>query len=278
VCLAVAIDPTSVGVAQLVPGGPALNALNDLSTSPLPLDVRYESIAGLGGAGPISDGDGLVPRASEEYLASVAGLDHRILELTIPKRDDCGQVIASGNTVVFAEVHTCETGDPGVLSAALDAILQPRLTLAVSTPTLATGDTLTLTLSVQTGFPVQENAGDLYIALLAPGGSLYLLTPAGLALAFDGSAVIPDAVQPYRAGTALQDGTETIISAAIDAPIPFGQYTFIAVLVKQGMSIADSANWVSNVALASFAAPAPPGLSQSRASRRDLKDWAGAWP
>jgi hypothetical protein len=79
-------------------------------------------------------------------------------------------------------------------------------------------------------------------------------------------------------GTALQDGTETIISAAIDAPIPFGQYTFIAVLVKQGMSIADSANWVSNAALASFAAPAPPGLSRSRASRRDLKDWAGTWP
>jgi pimeloyl-ACP methyl ester carboxylesterase len=268
VCLAAAISPTSVAVTQLVPGGPALAALNDLAASPLPGNVRYESVAGLGGVGIISDGDGIVPRASEEFLAGVAGLDHRLQELTIPKRDDCGEVVVAGNSVVFEEVHTCEPGNPGVLSTALDAILQPRLMLTLNKETLSTGDTLTLTLGVQTGFPAQENTGDLYIGLLAPGGSLYLLTPAGLLLAFDGSAVIPAGVQPYRANTLLQDGTETIISGRIDAPIPPGQYTFVAVLVKPGMTITDIANWLSNVAVASFTAPAS-GSAQALSLRQN---------
>ena len=221
---------------------------------PLPGDVRYDSIVGLGGAGFIPDGDGIVPTASAGFLAGVAGLAHRLQELTIPKRDDCGEVVVIGSAVLFAEVHTCEAGDPGALGTALDAILEPRLTLSMNRPTIAVGDTLTLTLGVQTGFPAQESTGDLYVGVLVPGGFLYLLTPAGFVLAFDGRAVVPGGLQPYRSNTALLSGAETIIGAAVATPLPAGEYIFVAVLVRPGASLGDTPNWLSNVALASFTA------------------------
>jgi len=251
VCVSVGVNPTSVAVVELVPGSPALTALNDLGARPLPADVRYESIAGLGGVGPASDGDGIVTRASQEFLAGVPGLGHRLQELIIPLRADCGHVVTIGNAVVFREVHTCETGDPGALVAAVDAILQPRLTLTVNTSTISVGDTLTLTLGTEPGFPDQENVGDLYVALLVPGGDVYVLTAGGFSLAFHGGVVVPGALQPFRSSTIVSSGTEMILSAPIVTTIPAGPYTFAAVLVSPGTTPADAGNWLSNLATVS---------------------------
>src|SRR5262249_41646422 len=131
-CRVFLLDADSAAVKDLAPGSPALTVLNDLGSHPLPVDVRYDSIAALGGVGPAGAGDGIVDRASQAFLASVPGLPHRLREVVVPKRSDCGTLFNAGTTVVFLEVHECETGDPGVLGAALDALLQPRLTLTAS--------------------------------------------------------------------------------------------------------------------------------------------------
>ena len=251
-CLAINIDPSSVALGDLVPGSPALRELDDVAAHPLPGDVRYDTIAGLGGAGPIADGDGIVPRSSQEFLATVPDLTHRLDELVIPDRQDCGATIVFVNTVVFAEVHTCEPGDAGVFASILDSILDPQLSLLLNRTAISTGDTLTLTLDLQTGFPGQENVGDLYVGALLPDGSIYLLTPNGFALAFSGGAVVPGGLQPFRANTPVSSGREVIFSAPISAPIPEGQYAFVALLVKPGTTPADSANWLSNLSLVSF--------------------------
>ena len=90
-----------------------------------------------------------------------------------------------------------------------------------------------MTLDIQTGFRGQENVGDLYVGALLPDGSIYLLTPNGFALAFSGGAVGPGGLQAVRANTPLSSGREVIFSAAISAPIPDGQYAFVALLVKR---------------------------------------------
>src|SRR5262249_2870003 len=149
------------------------------------------------------------------------------------QRADCGHVVVVG-TLVFVEVHTCESADAGVLIAAVDAILEPRLTLTVNKPAFSLGDTLTLSLGTEPGFPGQENVGALYVAALVPGGDVYVLTPAGFVLALHNGVVLPGALQPFHAGTVVSSGIESIFSAPINTPIPTGPYTFFAILVKPG--------------------------------------------
>lgn len=251
-CLAIDIDPASVAVGELVPGSPALRELDDVAAHPLPDDVRYDTIAGRGGIGPIADGDGIVPRISQEFLASVPGLTHRLDEVTVQDRPNCGASVGFDNTIVFGEVHTCEPGDVGVWASMVDAMLEPRLSLQVDKAAVSVGDTLTVTLDSQRGFPDPENVGDLYIGALVPDGSVYLLTPGGFALAFSGGAAVPGGLQPLRANAPLPSGREVIFSIPIGAPIPDGQYAFAAVLVKPGSTPEDSANWLSNLSHVSF--------------------------
>jgi pimeloyl-ACP methyl ester carboxylesterase len=251
-CLEAFIDPASTALAELVPGSPALSTLNNVAASPLPLDVVYDSIAGLGGVGLGGDGDGVVPRASQEFLAVVPGLTHRLREFLVQDRSDCGTTLVFVTTVVFGEVHTCEPGDAGVLGAALDAVLQPRLALSLNTSALSTGDTVALILDVQTGFPDPENIGDVYLGVVVPDGSIYMATPTGLALAVTGGVVVPGGVQPLRSNTVLSSGAETLFSGPISTPIPAGPYTFFALLVRAGTTPGDTSNWLSNLAQVSF--------------------------
>ncbi|HYB44544.1 MAG TPA: hypothetical protein VEL75_22400, partial [Candidatus Methylomirabilis sp.] len=247
-CLAIAIDPSSNALMELVPGSPSLTSLNDFAANPLPLAVRYESIAGLGGVGPAGDGDGVVPRASEEFLATVPGLSHILDDLVIPLRADCGHAIGA----IFVEVHTCEPGDSGVGTAIVDTILNPRLGLSLNRATATVGDTLTVTLTSQPGLPEAENIGDLYIGVFVPGGAVYLLTPTGLVLAFDGVNPVPGGLQAFRVDTELTSSSEVVLSATAVSPIPDGPYTFFAVLVRTGTTPADQGNWLSNAAEATM--------------------------
>lgn len=250
-CRSIAIDPDSAAIRDLGPDSPALVALNNLGSHPLPADVRYDSIAGLGGVGPAGDGDGVVDRPSQEFLATVPGLTHRLQEVVVPKRDDCGASFTVGPTVVFLDVHRCEPGDPGVLNGILDALLHPRLTLTLNRAVVAPGQSLTVTLASEAGVPETGNLGDLYVGVRVPGNAIFLLTATGFVLAFDGAEVVSSGIRPLRAATTVASGAETIFSTPVGSSIPTGLYTFLAVLVKPGTTPTVEANWLSNLATAS---------------------------
>src|SRR5262249_15836608 len=149
-------------------------------------DVEYVSLIGLGGQGLAGDGDGLVTHASQTFLATLPGLNHQQQEITIPHKDDCGNYLFP----VFLEVHTCETADPRVYTAIVDAIsqfsatqppvtpppvtqppvtqppvtpppvTQPQIALTLNASDFVAGQNLRLSLTSPAGLPT----GDLYLA------------------------------------------------------------------------------------------------------------------
>jgi pimeloyl-ACP methyl ester carboxylesterase len=144
-------DGTSVAIQGLRPNseafGPILPlGLNNLTTNPLPLTVRYISIIGMT-VNPLleADGDGIVSITSQN-LRSVKGTDnlaHQSQETSIVKRSDCGH----GFQVDAVEVHTCEPADSGVLAILLHQLIN-------ECDTLHSGD------SVAAGFGVPWNVFD----------------------------------------------------------------------------------------------------------------------
>src|SRR5207249_1381391 len=61
------IDLKSTAVIEITPGSTALATLNDVASHPLPPEVEFVSLVGLGGVGLAGDGDGLVTRASQSF-------------------------------------------------------------------------------------------------------------------------------------------------------------------------------------------------------------------
>ncbi|MDD5322093.1 MAG: hypothetical protein PHD43_16075 [Methylococcales bacterium] len=114
------IDPNSIAVEDLQPNSPALNILNDLTTHPLPSNVSYVSIIGMGQPTlfrlvDFKDGDGIVTDTSQD-LITVTGnlpLQQKSARIDILFRD-CGNKINVPFVGNISETHTCETTDINV--------------------------------------------------------------------------------------------------------------------------------------------------------------------
>jgi len=256
-------DLGGIAIAQMTPGSTALATLNDVATHPLPLDVDFVSLVALGGIGLAGDGDGLVTRVSQSFLATLPGLHHELHELTIPAKDDCG----NDNALypAFLEVHTCEPAAPRVFSAMLDAIsqspvtqppitqppitqppiTQPQIALTLNASEFVAGQNLRLSLTSQPGL---QN-GDLYLAAQLPDGTAYQYTGSSWQLVTDGGQVFSSHLQPFRPRTTLQTGTEVLADIVLPV-LPTGSYAFFARLVKPGAAPLDDAGALSNMATA----------------------------
>lgn len=113
------IDADSAAVSDLTPNSAALNTLNDMPAHPLPTEVAYVSIIGIGqptlvASGPpeFEAGDGIVSVISQD-LAQITGslpLQQKSIELTIAARA-CGNQIDVPLIGNVGETHTCETTD-----------------------------------------------------------------------------------------------------------------------------------------------------------------------
>ncbi|MBW1719747.1 MAG: hypothetical protein JRJ43_09335 [Deltaproteobacteria bacterium] len=80
---------------------------------------------------------------------------------------------------------------------------------------------------------------DLYVAIVLPGGTAYLLGPTELET---------DLVA-YKTNIPAQNASVLILPEfPLPASLPNGTYNFLALLVKTGTDLANEQNWVSNVA------------------------------
>lgn len=84
---------------------------------------------------------------------------------------------------------------------------------------------------------------DLYVAIVLPGGELYLLGPTTLETGV--VACKTNIPAPRAAMTILPE-------FPMPAALPNGTYTFLALLVRAGTDLADEQNWMSNVATRSM--------------------------
>jgi hypothetical protein len=261
------IEPFSLAMTQLRPDSLAMLGLNDLKNHPLPSRIHYTSIIGTGT--PVigldgQDGDGIVT-ADSQNLGNIAGAS--ILLPTAAKfisiKDKMGCDPGFTPDPIFGkdinplpnETHTCETSDPVVQDAVLDAMLEYQLTLSMNQSTLTIGDNLILNLTSQNE---STSAGDLYLGIQIPDGTGYIWDGTDFRLVFDGKNFLPNALKPFRANTTLTTSSEIILAGQIPAGLPAGTYTFLAVLARVGASPLDANNQLSNFAQVSFALSVPP--------------------
>ena len=84
---------------------------------------------------------------------------------------------------------------------------------------------------------------DLYVAIVLPGGTAYLLGPTGLRT---------DLVA-YKTNIPAQSASAVILPEfPLPASLPNGTYDFLALLVKTGADLANQQNWMSNLAVRSM--------------------------
>jgi len=116
------IDPNSIAVEDLQPNSPALNILNDLTTHPLPSNVSYVSIIGMGQPTlfrlvDFKDGDGIVTDTSQNLISVTRNFplpfQQKSARIDILFRD-CGKKIDIPFNRKIGETHTCETTDINV--------------------------------------------------------------------------------------------------------------------------------------------------------------------
>ncbi|MGZ4979421.1 MAG: esterase/lipase family protein [Methylobacter sp.] len=118
--LSLNLDSNSIALGDLKPNSAALNALNDLTTHPLPSTVSYVSIIGTGQPTLSSlinfeDGDGLISDTSQD-LATVAGnlpLQQKSVKVGVAF-GACANETDIPLIGSIGETHTCETSDSGV--------------------------------------------------------------------------------------------------------------------------------------------------------------------
>jgi triacylglycerol lipase len=113
------VDPSSVAVAELNPSSSSIQTLNDLIHHPLPPQISYTSIIGIGvGALILGDGNGIVSKSSQDLgnvlkNNGILHLHHTAISIFIPPCFDP------------FEVHKrCETGDKDVQDEILNQVYQ----------------------------------------------------------------------------------------------------------------------------------------------------------
>jgi hypothetical protein len=126
----------------------------------------------------------------------------------------------------------------------------PAVGLGLNGNVFSAGNVVTLTMSTQSGNP--PVAADFYLILVIPGGFAYIFDGAQFALIFDGANVLAGAVKPFRAGTAVANGNETILEASVPTGLPPGTYSFMIVLARAGTDALNIANWLAGPSTAAF--------------------------
>jgi uncharacterized protein GlcG (DUF336 family) len=136
--------------------------------------------------------------------------------------------------------------------------------LALNGSTFSPGDRLSVTLVNENG---TASRGDLYLVLRLPDGSALASDGAGWRSIFDGTSLVPGALAPFRADTAISTSSDLLVSLPLSAAMPAGSYTALALLVATGTDPLNPANALSNLARVSFAfSHATPGGSPFLAS------------
>ena len=123
------------------------------------------------------------------------------------------------------------------------------IALSLNQSTFSMAATLVLTLINQDS---AVSAGDLYLALQLPDGTMYVCDGTNWLPMFEGVNLLPSALKPFRANTTLIASSEVILTVQLTGPIPSGPYTIFAVLVKAAADPQDASNWLSNLAQTSF--------------------------
>jgi len=90
-----------------------------------------------------------------------------------------------------------------------------------------------LDIKYQTKQVTLQGKVDLYVAVLTPAGNLVLLSGNGAP------------VGPLLSGLTIADGTTPLFSDYFPVDLPFGNYSFYAVLVYAGADPANNLNWAS---------------------------------
>ena len=114
------IPTFSRAVAELDPRSQSLRELNDLINLPLPDQISYTSIIGIGGAFIIGDGDGVVSASSQD-LGNVITMN---IGLHLHHTAKSIDVVQCHIFDIRAEVHTCETSNTKILTEVLYQIYE----------------------------------------------------------------------------------------------------------------------------------------------------------
>ncbi len=204
------IDPDCPSVGELRPTDLVILGVNNFALNPLPELLVWRSIIGTGTDVFLTteDGDGVVPATSQNLatLEAFDELDHEAHPLFVPYDSSC-------NPAPFAQSHTCETSDPGVLAKILDLIPSvpevPDLIVfspGVDSADLQTGGTFLLSATVRNQGTTTAAATTLryYLSsdLTISTSDTPLSTDAVNSLAADATQVLSEPVAaPATAGT-----------------------------------------------------------------------------
>lgn len=179
------LDWFSVAVRELDPSylDSQLWVLNELDGAPLPADVAYTSLRGVGTlllADPaLGDGDGVVTETSQDLqqVPGAPGLAQRMLALMgVPRltsrslqiRDGpCDKLFSLLNPTEVRQTHTCETQDLLVVREVLHRVERPVIALAAPNG----GETWTIGSVQVIGWTFSGGPGEVRIELSRDGGT-----------------------------------------------------------------------------------------------------------
>lgn len=117
----------------------------------------------------------------------------------------------------------------------------PRIVLSASQPSVIPGQTVTLSVAVQTG--LVDEVIDGWMAVQVPDGTIVFATP--------GSQTFSSTPTPTVFSIPVKDFTGPILSALVPDGLAAGTYTFFALGVEPGTDPFDHHNWITNLATVS---------------------------
>jgi hypothetical protein len=88
-------------------------------------------------------------------------------------------------------------------------------------------------------------AADFYLALVVPGGAVYIFDGTNWALLYDGAQLFPAAAKPFRVNAAVMNSSEIVLDTHTLVGTPPGAYFFAIVLVRAGTDPNNTANWLT---------------------------------
>ena len=121
-----------------------------------------------------------------------------------------------------------------------DQSVRPRIILSLNARAYRPGDELRLDYTLVPGTHASLNFGDIYLAVIAPGGELYF---------YNGS--FTRSVEPIAASITLPPLSGSLGPARLEI-LPVGSYRIVAVVCAQGRSPLLFSNWHSPLAEALF--------------------------
>lgn len=117
----------------------------------------------------------------------------------------------------------------------------PRIVLSAGQPRVILGQTLTLSVAIQTG--LVDEVIDGWVAVQAPDGNVFFAGP--------GLQTFSSTPAPAVSSVQLEDFAGPILSTIVPDDLPLGTYTFFALGVEPGTDSFDHQHWITNLAMAS---------------------------